>query len=427
MKVQSRVSVVFGVFLVLSASFLFGENRRILLLDVEIEGAKRTNVRVVRTYLGLDEEKYFANLEELDTYLRQKRQLLWNQRVFSSVEYGYTVDYIKDGVTAVTGTLELQDGWTFYPSPMYEYDSSRGHTFTMNVVDMNFFGTMGLGGVRLLYNKDNFLVKFLGKRLKIFGIPWKFELEYRYLAQQQIDSDVIILDYNFKSLRFAVGPSLPLSGKLSYTLYPGVDVPFDVVVLTGNLNTDTSDQAVFQYRHSLDYRAVDWEGNFPHGTYTGLGHTVRFPDGPFGVVNKIEPEVRLYWAKPPIGLRSRLYGLYMWGGEVLQLGEYQRGIIDETLWGDAALFFSLDFVFRMVNWAKVLEIQADLFSDFGAVKQAGTGFGPGDFSLTAGAGILLYFHALRGMVIRMGVGYDLTRSRFGEFYFGFQEFFEEND
>jgi hypothetical protein len=310
---------------------------------------------------------------------------------------------------------------------MYEYDSSRGHTVSMNLVDMNFFGTMGLGGVRVLYNKDNFRLQFVGKRIKIFGVPWRFNLEYEFLAEQQIENDITILDYNFKTLRFAVGPTLPLVGNLSYTLYPGIDVPFDVVVLAGNLDSVTEDRIILQYNHSLNYKTVDWTGNFPHGIDTRLGHTLRYPDGDYGLVNKIEPDLRLYWARPPVGLRSRLYGFYMWGDEELLLGELQRGIIDETLWGDAAVFFNFDFVFRMVKWNRVLEIQADLFSDFSAVRQAGTVFSPDDLSLTVGTGILLYFHALKGMVIRLGVGYDLTRMRFGEFYFGFEEFFEEND
>jgi len=406
---------------------LFGENTHIVLLDIEIQGAKRTNVQVVRTYLGLGEEKHFSSFEELEIYLDRQRQTLWNQRVFKSVDYDYTVEYVTDDLTAVIGVLELQDGWTLYPSPMYEYDTSRGHTVSMNVVDMNFFGTMGLGGVRMLYNRDNFRVQFVGKRIKLFGVPWRFNLEYEYLARQQIENDLVILDYNFKTLRLAVGPTLFFAGNLSYTLYPGIDVPFDMAVLTGNLDSLTADQIILQYHHSLNYKTADWTGNFPHGIDARLGHTIRYPDGDYGVVNKIEPDLRLYWARPPIGLRSRLYGFYMWGDEELVLGEYQRGIIDETLWGDAAFFFNFDFVFRMVKWDRVLEIQADLFSDFSAVRKAGTVFSPEDLSLTVGTGILLYFHALKGLVIRLGVGYDLTRMRFGEFYFGFEEFFEEND
>ena len=429
-KAVKRRRIIYLLILILSLfslPTLFSETPRIILLDVEIQGTKRTNVRVVRTYLRLGEERYFSSLEELESYLDQKRQILWNQRVFRSVEYDYTVEYIEGDVTAVTGILELTDGWTLYPSPMYEYDSSRGHTVSMNVVDMNFFGTLGLGGVRVLYNEDNFRLQFVGKRIKIFGVPWRFNLEYEYLAEQQIENDLIILDYNFKTLRFAVGPTLPLAGSLSYTLYPGIDVPFEVEVLTGNLDRVTADKVIFQYNHSLNYRTADWNGNFPHGIDSRLGHTIRFPDGDYGVVNKIEPDLRLYWTRPPIGLRSRLYGFYMWGDEELLLGEYQRGIIDETLWGDTGFFFNFDFVFRMVKWNRVLEIQADLFSDFSAVRQAGTVFAPDDLSLTVGTGILLYFDALKGMVIRLGVGYDLTRMRFGEFYFGFEEFFEEND
>lgn len=427
MKPRCKIYPLILFVLVTLVPSLFAENPRIVLLDIDVRGAKRTNVQVVRTYLGLGEEKQFSSFEELEFYLDEQRQILWNQRVFKSVEYDYTIEYTEDDLTAVTGIIELQDGWTLYPSPMYEYDTSKGHTVSMNVVDMNFFGTMGLGGVRLLYNKDNFRVQFVGKRIKLFGVPWRFNLEYEYLAQQQIENDLVILDYNFKTLRLAVGPTLPLIGSLSYSSYPGIDVPFDVTVLTGSPNTVTADRVIFQYHHSLNYKTMDWSGNFPHGIDTRLGHTISFPDGDYGVVNKVEPDVRLYWARPPIGLRSRIYGFYMWGDEELALGEYQRGIIDETLWGDAAFFFNFDFVFRMVKWNRVLEIQADLFSDFSAVREAGTVFTPDDLSLTVGTGILLYFHALKGLVIRLGVGYDLTRMRFGEFYFGFEEFFEEND
>jgi outer membrane protein assembly factor BamA len=118
----------------------------------------------------------------LEKYIRDKTQLLINQRVLKdNVEISYAAgEQEPDGTYPVTLTIKVEDTWNIIPLPKPEYNSNTGFNLTIKIKDYNFLGTMEPLTVDLGYsydedNRNSFLFGIYSDiPFRAFGFNWNF-------------------------------------------------------------------------------------------------------------------------------------------------------------------------------------------------------------------------------------------------------------
>ena len=141
-----------------------------------------------------------ANLEE---YVRDKKQMLTNQRVLKdNAEISYTIgEQEEDGSYPVILTINVEDTWNIIALPRPKYKSDTGLDLTIKARDYNFLGTMNPLRVDLGYIYQNEKQSYDGTQqhtfklevysdtpFNAFGYTWNFRFDnlfwYRSEAEQ---------------------------------------------------------------------------------------------------------------------------------------------------------------------------------------------------------------------------------------------------
>ena len=81
--------------------------------------------------------------DELEEYIADKTQLLFNQRVLDSVSIDYEIGQMRpDGKHPVDIIVNTNDTWNIVAIPRPQYSSSTGFDIILKARDYNFLGTM---------------------------------------------------------------------------------------------------------------------------------------------------------------------------------------------------------------------------------------------------------------------------------------------
>ena len=136
-----------------------------------------------------EELKGYPNLEK---YIRDKQQLLINQRVLDSVKIDYSIgDAGEDGKYPVDLTIFVKDTWNIIAIPRPQYSSSTGFDLTLKARDYNFLGTMSPLRFDIGYRYDeqqrNFFEIMLDTNIPFmaFGLHWDFDFEMHVMLSNQ--------------------------------------------------------------------------------------------------------------------------------------------------------------------------------------------------------------------------------------------------
>ena len=125
---------VFALFILSSVS-IYSESIRVSDYDIRILG--KTKEEVVRNLIVPEGLECFDSEDELITALNEKRQILENKRVFTSIKYEYE---ILDSEVFVR--FEVTDAKSFLIIPFPKYDSNYGLRLGAKMWDKNLFGTL---------------------------------------------------------------------------------------------------------------------------------------------------------------------------------------------------------------------------------------------------------------------------------------------
>ena len=85
----------------------------------------------------------YPTLEEMLAALEDKRQTLFNMRVFEEVTYTYQAVSEDDGAVHYHVTFFVDDAFTFLAIPYPKYDSNYGFSAGLKVYEKNMFGLFG--------------------------------------------------------------------------------------------------------------------------------------------------------------------------------------------------------------------------------------------------------------------------------------------
>jgi len=123
-------------------------------LAFDIKGRTRPYALIYNGEFKIGET--FKGQEELEKYVRDKTQLLINQRVLKdnvSVEYSVG-EQREDGFYPVILNIKVEDTLNFVALPRPAYSTNSGFEFTVKARDYNFLGTMSPLRLDLGYIRD---------------------------------------------------------------------------------------------------------------------------------------------------------------------------------------------------------------------------------------------------------------------------------
>jgi hypothetical protein len=258
------------------------------------------------------EGERFRDREALEQYLREKLQLLVNQRVLEEVRIDHTLgEPDGNGAVPVDLVVRVRDTWNIIALPYPQYDSNTGFELTIKARDYNFLGTMSPLRVDLGYNLAQ-------DRLWNFGKgAFKFEL----------DSDIPFnaLGFNWK-IDFDHFFSYTYGEPLSYTNKTGISMELPYRRTTFTFGFEES--FVLYEENSARYKAQ--YGEHFDGFY-------------------LSSELFARW-RIPLGFSIPLYGELSWTPELSGKINYRPGGGLDDMRKGPSLSFNQFLGFSRINW-----------------------------------------------------------------------------
>jgi hypothetical protein len=349
-----------------------------------------------------------ANLEK---YIRDKTQLLVNQRVLEEVRIDYTLGQAEgDGKIPVDLLITVKDTWNLIGVPYPKYDTNSGFELIIKARDYNFLGTMYPLRIDLGYKYDekskNSVVFEIDSDTPFTALGYNWNLDFDHLFSYRPDVEESLyyknvtglsMEFPFKTTTFTFGfeESLTLNEEnddkykaqygdfqkgpyMASKLYTQWEIPtgFDVADY-GELTYTPEISATFNYgfpkypldefrlgpflkfNHSLGFNRINWIGNYRRGfdvstenTYNYNFHKIEKNEKNFDIDYSISGTGHFIIADN-LGISGRLqfhHWFYHDPDYYDKAGDALRGILDKSVHADYMLSLNLDFPIRVFRF-----------------------------------------------------------------------------
>jgi len=239
------------------------------------------------------EGEEISGLSGLENYIREKTQLLYNQRVLESAAIDYYIGVMRhDGKYPVDLVINVKDSGNFVILPKPQYSSNSGFSIEIGIRHYNFFGTMSPFKVDAGYRRDeqrrnNYLFTLdSGIPFRAFDLNWNFSFVNDFEYRPHLENP---LYYKNTTGLYA---NLPL-GKAALTLGVSESVILneESLFLDGNVHNDINS---LHFGPSVGIGRVNWVGNFQDGFFAGIVqsysynfHNKDFDKSPWGIYHEI--------------------------------------------------------------------------------------------------------------------------------------------
>jgi len=347
----------------------------------------------------------------LDKYIRDKTQLLVNQRVLKeNAVITYSVgEPSEDGLYPVTLAIKVEDTWNIIALPRPAYSSNTGFDLTIKARDYNFLGTMNPLRVDFGYSYDeNYRNSFQFEvysdtPFRAFGYMWNFRFDNLFAYRPDVKENYfyqnvtgLSMELPFRATTFTFGAEeyLYFNEENSYRhqefyqedfqkgvymsskMYTSWKIPTGLMVsrygeltytpvVSATFNHQLPDWSLLPFRkgpflgfsHSFGFEKIDWHANYRDGfsVFIDNAYTYDF----FRLDNDEEPlsvSLTLHGAGYFIissffGISSRLQYRHWFyhDPEYYDLaGDNLRGIADRSIRADYMLSLNMDFPLRVL-------------------------------------------------------------------------------
>ncbi|MEI6385631.1 MAG: hypothetical protein WCQ50_03285 [Spirochaetota bacterium] len=414
---------------------------------------------------GIEAGRVFETREELDSYIADKLQVLTNERVLESVVIDTTIAESSAGTGSplpVSLVIRAKDTMNIVVLPYLKYDSNVGLLLAGRGRDYDFLGTtealyanlnwqfdakwksapgldasfsapFPLGGREVLLGASGGIVLPEGKPL---GINFATSFGYRlplgiftveaaatqsFLSGQLDASDKPYADAWYLTSSAGASASvplweIPLLGKLGSSL---------ALSLSGNwkpgglIDERIDNGPALGSSVTVGGGRIDWVGNFRRGLSSSVAASLDFnTEGKR--FRKLSATVSAFDFNDKLGYSGRLSGFVSFG-YLINAGEYVRGVMNNRIVSDTALFVNLDLPFsalqiKVSDWLAMpslhifdLEQHWSPFLDFGIDhdRNSGRWFNLGDSWLGGGIEVITFPTAMRSFYFRISAGWDL--------------------
>ena len=378
-------------------------------IDININGRTRPYAVLYNGEFREGEEiQGQANLEK---YIREKTQLLLNQRVLESVSIDYTAaDAREDGKIPVSLIINIKDTWNFIIMPIPRYSSNTGLELILRYRDYNFLGTMNPLPVNFGYRYDEkyrssgFFELESNIPFRAFGYDWTFKFENAFDYRPEVEEPFYFRNNTGIFMEMPVGNTTVTfgfdesfvyneenddrdkaqSGKdfqggfyMSSKPYVAWKIPTGIEVGNyGELTYTPEITAVFNHEfpqwtldaihqgpfltfaHALGFSRVDWVRNHRKGFDVSLDNSYTYD---FYRMTRNEDALSIDYSVSGKGFFAfgEIFGISAflqfrhWFFQkpidyYYSAGDALRGILDNDLQADYMLSLNLDFPFRIL-------------------------------------------------------------------------------
>ena len=201
-----------------------------------------------------------SGLSNLEKYVQDKTQLLYNERVLDSVSIEYFIGQMReDGKYPVDLVIYIKDTWNIVAIPRPRYDSNSGWDITLKARDYNFLGTMSPLRLDLGYIYDE-----------------EGRSSFLFMLDSNIPFRFLNLNWNFKFVNdFSYRPDVRLPFYYRNTTGLSAEFPFRQTVITAGFDED-----FYLNKENSDSDKVLY-GDFQEGIYMVSNPYIRWKI-PFG-------------------------------------------------------------------------------------------------------------------------------------------------
>ena len=378
--------------------------------EFNIKGFTRPDALIRKGEFIKGEE--ITGLSNFEKYIRDKTQLLFNERVLETVSIDYVVGQVQeDGRFPVNLIINTIDTWNIVAIPRPRYSSNSGFDIVLKARDYNFLGTMS--PLRLdigyIYNeeKQSSLILELDALIpfRAFGLDWSFKFDnsfsYRPDTEQPyyyknttglyvdlpvglttltvgFDESIFVNEENediYKHLygNFQEGLSMSSSPYITWRIPAGIDIGrWGELVYTPGISAvfthefpqwplldESKKGPVIIFRHNLGFKRIDWIENFRKGldVYIRNSFDYNFHDSNLDK-NPLTGRLTIsgtghFTLTDYFGISSRLLYRQWFFHEYgyTKAGDVMRGILDKDICTDYMLSLNLDFPVRVLRFS----------------------------------------------------------------------------
>jgi hypothetical protein len=346
----------------------------------------------------------------LEKYIRDKTQLLTNQRVLKdNVEISYSVgEQAPDGTYPVTLTIKVEDTWNLIALPYPKYSTNTGFELYIKARDYNFLGTMNPLRVDLGYKYDEnerssfHIGIYSNTPFKALGYDWNIVFDNFFSYRPEVEEPFyyqnvtgLSMELPFRATTFTFGfeESLNVNEEnsdrhkakygdfqnglyMSSYLYTSWKIPTGIdVAQYGELTYTPQISATFNhelpnwpldgfrkgpflgFNHSLGFEKIDWHSNYREGLSVSVYNSYSYDffrldngDDPLSVYFRLSG-IGHFIITEWFGISSRLqyrHWFYHDPDYYEQAGDNLRGIADKSMCADYMLSLNMDFPFRVL-------------------------------------------------------------------------------
>ena len=376
--------------------------------NFNIKGLTRPDALIRKGELKTEEE--LTGSSELEKYIHDKTQLLYNERVLDSVSIEYTIGQPRDdGKFPVDITINTKDTWNIVAIPRPRYSSNTGFDITLKARDYNFLGTMSPLRIDLGYsydeNKNNsFFFRFDSNiPFTAYGLNWNIKFNNDFVFRSDMEQPIyngnttglsVELPVGFTTVSAGLNESFILNEEntdiykpeygnfqdgfymstnpyISWKIPTGIDAGgFGEIVFTPSFSAsfphefsrwplaDIRKGPVLVLNQNLGFNRIDWIGNFRKGLDVSIYNS--FDCNFYKLKNDKNP-----WTEKitfsgighfkitdffgvSTNLMYRQWLSYDYGYSTA--GDALRGIIDKNILADYMLSLNLDLTFKILKF-----------------------------------------------------------------------------
>jgi hypothetical protein len=412
-KYNFFVLLIIFFFLIPAAAFSQEEPRdnSVYIIDsfiFNIKGITRPDALLRKGYLKTGEE--ITGLSELEKYIQEKTQLLYNERVLDSVSIDYIIGQQNDdGKFPVEVIITTKDTWNIVAIPRPRYSSNTGFDITLKARDYNFLGTMSPLRIDLGYanneNRQNSFFFMFDSNIPFsaYGLNWNIKFLNNFSFRPDTEQPYFFGNITGLSVEFPVSfTTITVGLNESFTLneenndinkpeygnfqdgfymstnpYVSWKIPIGIdagnygeIVLTPGVSAvfphefprwpldEIRKGPILLFSQNLGFNRIDWIGNFRKGLDISVDNSLDYNF--FNAKNG-----KNSWSEKLIfsgighfkftdflgvstNLMYRQWIFYDYGYTLA--GDALRGVIDKDIFADFMLSLNLDLSFRILKF-----------------------------------------------------------------------------
>ncbi|OQY33778.1 MAG: hypothetical protein B6241_06920 [Spirochaetaceae bacterium 4572_59] len=409
MKTKVAFTILF--FLILTMGFSQStEKYKLGRVVYFVEGNVRESA--LNSVLNWKYHHIFHDKWEMESYLRDQKQILINKKIFKSVTSEYKIISSDRGYNELEIIFKLKEAWNIYPIPVYTYDSNFGMITGLGITYNNFAGTLSDLKLNSYYSPGKSEITSTLKGVRVGSFDLNFTLSHFWETVKSIDThNDINLEYSYAKAQFDISFLFHVINKMDYIFTPSLSLPYSY-----NVDINDTHEADSYYReeglipslsHMFLFDKVNWIGNLRQGFSVSIENGLDYLAGEKGYMVWVDCILTSFIYTSVLNYSSRASYFHYTNGYKVNSGDRLRGILDYKLTGTNGFFWNQNFVIPVVTIPSVVDLHITPFVDLGLVGDRNSIFKRDDMFYTAGVSLSVFPAPLPNMQISMDFGVNL--------------------